>query len=267
MKLSIGKAWDETRAILSRDGGPLITVALALMVLPGTVLETLSPSSSRGEDTPGWVALVGLLAALISLTGQLAISRIALGRTTTVGEAIALAFRRLPVLFGSLLLISLPFAIVVGVPVIAASGGGVPTQLPRSYALPLLVAMLLFVFVLVRMLFLTPLAADRTAGPIALIKESWRLSRGRALRLFGLFVLLLIVGLIVLGGLGGAVSAVILLLLGAAEPGSLSALLIALVQQVLSAAVSLIFIIIVCRLYLQAMAASSNASVPDAGHH
>ena len=43
MTLSISKAWDETKAILVRDGRLIGAVALALFVLPGLVLDLAYP--------------------------------------------------------------------------------------------------------------------------------------------------------------------------------------------------------------------------------
>src|SRR5690349_2860725 len=94
MKLSIGQAWDDTKAVFRADGGAIFAVALALTVLPGAILETAAPSGMRNADTHWSIALLGFVAALLSLTSQIAVSRIALGHPTTVGAALALAFRR-----------------------------------------------------------------------------------------------------------------------------------------------------------------------------
>jgi len=42
-KLSISRAWDETREIFRRDGGLLVSVALALIVLPAIVVGIVAP--------------------------------------------------------------------------------------------------------------------------------------------------------------------------------------------------------------------------------
>ena len=38
-KLSLSRAWDETRDVLRRDGRLIAIVALAMLVFPGTVQE------------------------------------------------------------------------------------------------------------------------------------------------------------------------------------------------------------------------------------
>lgn len=266
MKLSIGKAWDEAKAIAGRDGNVLLAIALALLVLPGTIIETVAPSSLRGEETPLWVSLLGLVALLVNLAGQLAISRIALERVGTVGDALAIAFRRLAALFGALMLVVLPFALILGVILLGAGGDMDPQKLPPGPALAILAVMLVFVFVLVRLLFLTPLAADQPGGPVALLGGAWRLSRGRSGRLLLVILLLMLVALLLVAGLGGALSAAVILLLGPVEPFNLSALLVALIQQVLAAIVSVFLALTVARLYVQARGGGAMASVPDAGH-
>lgn len=268
MKLSIGQAWDESKAIFRADGGAILAVTLALTVLPGAILETISPSSLRTGESTWWLSLLGLISALLSLVGQLAVSRIALGPSITVGGAIGLAFRRVPALFGALFLLFLPFVIVLST-VLYSQGvnlDGVPATLPASVTLPLLVVLLGAVFVLIRMLFLTPLAADRDLNAIALIKQAWRLSSGRMLKLFLLIVLLMFVAALLLGALGGALSAVVILALGPLAPGNVSALLVALIQQGLAAFVSVLFVVVVCRLYLQATGdGEESVTVPHAG--
>jgi hypothetical protein len=58
---------------------------------------------------------------------------------------------------------------------------------------------------------------------------------------------------------------VVILMLGPIEPGNVSALLVALIQQGLSTLVSVLFVVVVCRLYAQVVS-GTNVSVPHAGH-
>jgi hypothetical protein len=265
MKLSIGQAWDEAKGILRADGKAIFAIALALAVLPGAILETAAPSSLRNAQTSTWLSLLGLVAALLGIASQLAISRIALGPSTTVGKALALAFRRLPFLFSALLLAVLPFAVMLVLLTRTQGAAFDPRALPPALALAILAIILAGFFVLVRLMFVTPLAAHRDLGPVGLIKEGWRLSRGRWGKLFLLILLLMLVALLLVGALGGALSAMVILALGEIAPGNLSALLVALIQQVLAALVSVLFVVVVCRLYAQAVNGTVEASVPQAG--
>ncbi|GAA4027534.1 hypothetical protein GCM10022281_02770 [Sphingomonas rosea] len=265
MKLSIGKAWDETKAIVARDGNALVTIALALLVLPGTIMETVAPSSVQRTEPGLVITLLNLAALLFSLAGQIAISRIALG-PSTVGEALGTAFRRMPALFGALIVLVIPFVLLASLLVMATGASNDVTKLPPAASLGISVLMLAFLYFLIRLLFLTPLAADGRTPFRRMLPEAWALSRGRWARLFGLILLLALVGLIVLFGLAGALSAVILLVAGPIEPMNLSAVLVALVQQTLGAIVSMFFAVLVARLYVQARDGDRHVSVPDAGH-
>ena len=51
-KLSISKAWDETRSIVARDRGLLFTVALALFVLPGVISDLVTPDAPASGFPP-----------------------------------------------------------------------------------------------------------------------------------------------------------------------------------------------------------------------
>ena len=254
MRLSIGRALGETKTVLSRDGGLIAAVALALVVLPGVLVGLAAPATAG--DAAAWTGPAALIAGLISLAGQLAISRIALGPQTTVGEAIKIGFQRLPAFLGAMLMWVLPFLLAM-IAFFAAIGVNVATpsapipKLSGAATLVLLILMLAFLYVAIRMLLTTPAAAGTKLGPIALMRHSWGASRGNALRLFGLLVLVLILGMVVVVGLGSAIGSVVLLALGEPRPWSSSALIVAVVQQVLNAIISIVLAVLVARLYAQ----------------
>lgn len=265
MKLSLGQAWDETKAVLARDGSLIAAVALALLVLPGTLAGLFAPPRPDAPEPSTAMSLLGFVTTLIGLAGQLAISRIALGPSVTVGQAIRIGFARLPVFFAAMLLVALPIVLLL-VPVLIAGEGRLPEEPSPGLALLVLLLAPIVVYVLVRLLPVTPLAVDSRLGPVGLLRQSWALTKGRAGRLFLLVLLVLLAGTVLLIGLGGGVGAVTILLLGAPEPGNLSALIVALVTQLLNAVVSVVFGVMVSRLYVQLTSSrASAASVPDAG--
>lgn len=273
MRLSIGQAWSETRAVMNRDGGLVAAVALALLVLPGTLVGLASPATASADGQQGWTGMLALLSGLIGLAGQLAISRIALGPPLTVREAIGVGFRRLPAFFVAALLWISPFIIGLFVTLLASgadlSNPDAPVPQPgMGAAVAVLLLTAAFLVVAVHMLLTNPAAADTRLGPVGLVKRSWGLSRGNGLKLFGVLVLVLIVALALVVGLGSAINTVILLLLGQAEPWNVSALLVSLVQQLLNAVVSATFAVMIARCYAQlAGRDEATASVPSAGHH
>ena len=66
-KLSISRAWDETKAIFARDGRLLVAVALALVVLPMVVLGLAVPSDPQAQEGGLVAGLLQLAVALIAL--------------------------------------------------------------------------------------------------------------------------------------------------------------------------------------------------------
>ena len=176
-----------------------------------------------------------------------------------------LAFRRMPQLFGALFLVVLPLALILFGLTMARGGDLAPNAIPPVLAIPAMLVLLLALFVFVRLLFLTPLAADADLGPVGLLKHGWGLSRGRAATLFLLVLLLLLVAAVLVIGLGGALATVIILALGEIAPGNVSALLVGLVRQMLAATVTVLFVVVVCRVYAQAKSGATHASVPSAG--
>lgn len=269
MRLSLGNAWDEAKAVLRRDGRALVAIVLALLVLPGAVAELATPNVSPGQSAPnGWWDLLNILAMLLSLTGQIAITRIALGFEGTVGEAIAVGFRRLPALLGALLLWVLPFALIV-VAILLATGADLSGEIkPQPVAgLALLPVLLVFFYILFRLLLVTPVVTAEPVGPVAALKRSWKLTGGHWGKLFLAVLLIALVATIVIGALQFAIGTVILFAAGTPDQWSVSDLLLTLVGQLLGGAFSLVFAAIVASFYRQlAVAPEAHPSVPDAGH-
>lgn len=268
--LSISRAWDETKAIITRDGRLFISVALALVALPATITGLLNPKG-MGASTPLWVDIVVLVASLIALAGQLALIRLALGPSITVGGAIAHGMRRMPIyllagilIVAALFIAAIPFALVLvamGVPLPAAN---VPTSPPLLIAALLYFA--LVCFVAVRMLMAAPVASAQLAGPIAIVRRSWDLTRGNWWRLFGFLVLFFIAALVVLAGAGAATGVVVRILVGAIEPLSASALIVAIVQAALNTLLTIVFAVMLARFYVQlAGRGEAEAGVPRTG--
>jgi hypothetical protein len=270
-RLSLSTAWDETKGVIARDGRLLASVALAMIVLPAALTGVLNPRGMADPSRPLSIDLVVLLASLVALAGQLALIRLALSPSVTVGGAIAHGLRRMPIYLVSAILIGclLILAAVPLIMVLAASGVPLETAAllssPVFYLLAVLYFALLF-FVGVRMLMSSPAATAEPIGPIAIIKRSWQLTAGNAGRLFLFLVLFFIAALVVVLAVAGATGVVVNLLLGPAEPMSASALVIALVQAVIQAAATTLLAVMLARIYVQLSGRSeAMASVPTTG--
>jgi hypothetical protein len=253
--LSISAAWEETRSILAHDGRLYVSVALALIALPSVVNMLVNPS---GVNTASPALIVWVVATLIGLAGQLALIRLAIGPSTTVGAAISHGLRRMPIYLLTFLLLALGLfliAIPVGLAMVLL---GVPMtrtgmQIPASPVTVILSLLYLavMIFFAVRMILSAPVASAEEAGPIAILRRSWKLTAGRWWPLFGFLVLFVIGTIIVMMAVGSAVGVVVRLTLGPVEPLSAAALVLALVQSLVGAALQGLFALMLARIYLQ----------------
>jgi hypothetical protein len=142
---------------------------------------------------------------------------------------------------------------------------GAQPGVPAGVSIGVLLLSIALLVVAARMLLLTPLAAAERLGPVAMLKRSWQLSRGRALKLFGLLALIGLLFVLLVFGLGSAIGSVILLIAGQPEPWSMSALLLALLQGVLTTVVTVISAVLLARIYAQLSAGPATTTVPHAG--
>jgi hypothetical protein len=270
-ELSISAAWEETRAILARDGRLFMAVALALVALPSVVSALVNPRGVTGGTTAWWLDLIALAASLIALAGQLALIRLALGPSITVGAAIAHGVKRMPIYFVAVFLLVICLFLAAIPFVLVLSALGVPISARPAPATPATVvtALLFFAFVLfmaVRLLMSSPVASAEDAGPIAILKRSWQLTSKQFWPLFGFLLIFLVGAVIVLVAINSAAGVVIGLLFGTIQPMSAAALIFALVQALVGAAITTLFAVMLARIYLQlAGRGEAQASVPSSG--
>lgn len=201
--------------------------------------------------------IIWLITILIAIVGQIALTRLALASGTAVGEAISHAARRAPTYFVAQLLWVIPFAVglVLIMPGVQHKSG--------LASLLFLLGFCVFVYISIRMLLTAAVASQEAVGPVALLQRSWNLTAGNWLRLFGFFLMFVIAA----GILAIATLTVVGLLLkatmGELEPFSLGALLVSLATQIVLAAVYVVLMAMVARLYAQA--AGGAPSVPSSG--
>lgn len=265
--LSISRAWEETKAILARDGRLIGSVALALIVLPQTVFGAFFLNTT-GERTAS-AELASLVTIIIGLIAQLALNRLAIGPSTTVGGAIVHAVKRTPAMVAAMFLVGFGFAIVfmvVAIPLALVDAFG-PIRPGAQPPLGLLLFVLVF-FLLGFAVFqlLVPVAAAEAGGPIHLLKRSWSLGRRHYLRLLA-FLIAVFVGLIVVWMAGQFLAGIFTsVALGRPEPGSLSALLLSLIVGLIQAAFSVVAAVMLARIYVQlAGRGDAQAGVPRSG--
>jgi hypothetical protein len=265
--LSISAAWDETKAILARDGKLFATVALALIVFPQTVFAVIG--APVGPQASGLSVFTYFVVILLGCTAQIALNRLSVPPAVTVGSAIMTGLRRVgPVVIVGLL-------VAVGVIILAAAlliilGAlhliTVPTpgQTPPPSLLLLLMVIVIPVFATFQLVF--PVAAVETGNPLKMIRRAWALARHNHLRLTA-FIAIIILGfaLVVLAtqvGLGS----VIVFALGKPDPGSVSALAFGVLSGLIQAGFTVVTAIMIARIYTQlAGRHDAQVGVPSSG--
>ena len=263
-KLSLSKAWDETGEILIRDGRLYSSVALALIVFPQTIFGLFSPRS--GVITPlAWIFL--FLSLVIGFAAQIALNRLAVGPSTTVGDAIGRGFARMPAVVGSFLMLMAALMIVLIFVVLILSAAGLMAS-PQAGAEPpaFLLAIILILTAVCWAIFIlaVPVAAVEHGGSVHILKRSWELSRGVYWRLLAFVALLFSSFIIVILAGQFAIGSAITAAFGRPDPGSLSALLISLVVALIQSVFTVLFGVMLARIYVQ-LAGRDSVSVPSSG--
>lgn len=262
-RLSLSRAWDEAREVLSRDGKLIGAVALALFYLPGVVATVARPQADGLPKTSGEL-LVMALVAIIGIVGQLAIIRLALGTRSTVGEAIGHGARRMPVYFVASVTWLLPFMIALYF--VGGDQLRAPETASLSSALGALLVLCGLIFMSVRMLMTSSVASAEPVNPVAVLQRSWALTSGHWWRLFGFLVVFLIIAIAALAAAGAVAGIVSALLFGEAQPMTLGALFIALFVELVTTLVTVGFLVMLARIYAQLSGpVHADVSVPSSG--
>jgi hypothetical protein len=269
--LSISTAWEETKIILARDGRLLTTVALALVALPEIVEAVLVPAPNlSGQQAPSWTPVLSIIVALLGLIGQIAIIRLALGPTTSVGQAISHGLRRFLPGLGAILLFGIPLILVLallfGVLAGPTAMEGLRTgNMDASAGRVLLLLAILILLVSARFQLIIPVTTAEAGGPIQILRRAWDLASGHYLRLLGFLMAIIVTALIVLLAaqfLGGIIGQ---LFFGDAKPLSLAALVIALISGLVQTAFVVVVSTLLARIYAQVAGSGTQPSVPISG--
>ena len=254
--LSIGRAWDETRAVLAERGQLLAAVALALITLPMTLVALIHPGgAAAGNDRS--LGLVTLVAVAVALLGQMAMALIAGPGADSVGQAIGRAAQRLwrpivaslVVLMPVVLLFSIVLALVAG-PALE-HGLTDPAAIGPGAMIVLALFVVALVVVTVRLCLMFVVAVREDHGVIALLRRTLALSQGHFARLLALFAMLLLAFLVVSAAIGSVIGLAVSTLVGPAEPWSVAALIMALFGGLVQAGYSTVYTVMLTRVYDQ----------------
>lgn len=269
--LSISKAWDEASHFIRRESRLLIPVALAMLAGPATLFGWYNPSGDPNQATGslGWP--LTLIILILAVAGQMAIAGMAVGWSGSVGAALMQALKRVWGVLAAALMVFLPLSVVLvlAIAVVLGSAGITdPAQVTADTlaAVPgmsfaLLAMTLIFLYFATRLFLLTPTGMIETANPVRIISRSWRMTKGHFWRLVGTLLLVLIASLVASIAVSTVVGSAMTLIAGEARPYNLTALIVALADGVVSAAISTISAALVGRIYVQLSA--GQPTVPE----
>ena len=266
-KLSLSKAWDDTRAIAAREGRLLAAVALALLVLPATIAGAVNPAALTTPTMPGGRLLaMWLVVLVIGIVGRIAVIRLALGPSTSVGDAIRHGLARLLPALGAMLAFVVPVSLIL-TPFALQVLQQPTTDPPPGPSLAILVIVAVALVLGIRLVLLAlPVAAAEDAGPIRILRRSWQLSHGNWWRLAGFVVLFFLASALVTRVAAYLVGIPAALISGPIKPMTVGALLLALVIALVQSAFAVLFSVMVARIYAQlAGAQGAEATVPTSG--
>jgi hypothetical protein len=195
-----GRVWADMRELLAASRWAVIPVVAAFLFLPQLLLARFAgDGGGAGEIAslpPGFlIFLVGT--GVAGLVGQLFVSHLVLraNEDRTVGELLSGSAALLP----QALAVGLLQALVL-LPAILLLRSGTPP----GAALGLL-ALGAGLYGVTRILLAVPVLVAERGGVIDAVKRSWALTEGRALRVFGMLIVLLfglVMMLVVFAGLG-----------------------------------------------------------------
>ena len=262
-KLDLGRVWQQTLALIKSHWALLSTISGAFLFLPtaaGLLMfansdiawtsknEALLERQIQAEFiADGWIYA---LSALLFLAGQLAMYILVLHqKRPTVGQALGLAFVTLPAYLVTYLAIQ--FALNVAPMATEGMAGVGPIVSGVFFVLSLIVGAHTFVMMPV-------FASGATLNPLTNFMTSWSMTRGNALSVFALMVLMY-VGLLIAGA---AIWLMIVLIIGLVSAGSAAVAAVLITLALIVALAQLLIIGVAISVYRQLL--DVNATVSDA---
>lgn len=265
MKFDMGRAWNEATAMVGANKELLAVIAGIFIFLPNLALAMLVPEMMTGPaevDPENPMAAVQafysengiwfVLLAVIQSLGTLSLLALLHDRRPTVGDAMKTGLITLIPYFASQIILILGLSIVVGIPVGVATGlGG-----PAAGVIVGLLAFVVFVYVMIKVSLVSPeMVIGANLNPITALRNSWRLTKGNSLRLFG-FYLLLGIGVIVVGIVISMASGLFVAMLG---PNTAGLLIGGALNGLLAAIWTVLIVCVLAAVYKQLAGPSAEA--------
>lgn len=187
-KISIEQGLRALQQFAAAEWRLALPVALAFLALPPLVLglvvsplmrevpATMEGMRQLGLAMPGWVMPAMLLGGLVTIIGAMALQALVLVPRISVGEAILIGLRRVPAWIGaSLIVFGVLFAALIVIGLLIGMMRAGATLLVFVTFLGMVVGGLYMILVM-------PLIVDKAIGPIAALRQTFRVYRGQIVR-------------------------------------------------------------------------------------
>jgi hypothetical protein len=274
VKMSI--VWDRTAEFLSDNIAAVLPIALLAFFVPASIEGNFAAAmTGAGEWLKIVLYVLQLVFALVSLWGSLVITAMALDIATERSAANIATRRLIPALVVSIVMIVVASALVLPVPGILAFNGydmaamarGENVNMSMSVAgfivLYLLALTLLLLWVIARLIVATPVVV-RESRVLSALGQSWRLTRGSALRIVGVIILFAIVSWVAALAAKTVFGSIFALVAGNGEGVTLSSVMTSIVVAAVQSAFMVIPPVFTAKLYLALTAAGFRQTEADA---
>lgn len=274
----MGTVWDRATEFLGDNIAVITPVAVGLLFVPASINDAVTPLADDNPDLKIVIGVIGLITAIISILGQLAITALALDLARSAGAAVAAGARQL--LYAILITVLLLGAIVAGLlpvaGIIASTGVDMALIVTNDQAAirqafanisPLFGWVIIGYFLLwligsiwaaARLTLVVPALMEERKGVGSMVR-SWRLTRGLALKIVGVLVLYAVVSGVAALAAKTAFGGVFGLIAGGAAPGSAAAVLTSVAVGAVTTSFAVLQAVFVAKLYVAACSRSREA--------
>jgi hypothetical protein len=203
--VKMGTVWDRTAEFLSDNIAAILPIALLAFFVPASIEGNFAAAmTGAGDQLKMVLSILQLLFALVSFWGSLAITAMALDIATERSAANIATRRLFPALLVSLVLFAAAALLVLPIPLLLAAGGVDMAAIARGEGaaigsqLKIVIALYGFALFCVllwagaRLMVAIPVVV-REDRLLSALGQSWRLTRGIALRIIGVLILFALV--------------------------------------------------------------------------
>lgn len=269
-RVKMSTVWDSATEFLRDSGFTLLPLVVALIAIPTALAGVLTAMANvPGTGGANGMRLAIIVLALVCVWGQLAVAALATGVSTAAQPAVRLALGRLPKFILASLILGIALFVALVPAGLAIFWSGVDMAMlgsndPAAVALAMrsvprgifwfallysLIVIFAFFWMVARMNLLLPVIAggSRIFGAFG---RSFALTRGLALKIFGMLLLLSVVSNVAQLAAKAVFGSVFALLGAGTEPLALGSLATTLLVAVIGAGFAVVSTVFSSKLYL-----------------